>query len=185
MIDTIKEDVKEKMGGSIESLRRSFQKIRTGRATPDLLDGISIDYYGTPTPLAQVGNISVPEARMLVIQPWDKGVLGDIEKAIYAADIGITPQNDGNIIRLNIPALTEAKRKDLVKESKQAGENTKVSIRNIRRDANNDLKKAEKDKEITEDDLKDALDEIQKITDEFVKTVDELCKVKEKDIMEI
>lgn len=185
MIDTINEETKEKMSGSIESLKRSFQKIRTGRATPDLLDGISIDYYGTPTPLAQVGNISVPEARMLVLQPWDKGVLGDIEKAIYAADIGLTPQNDGNIIRLNIPALTEDKRKDLVKESKQAGENTKVAIRNIRRDANNDLKKAEKDKEITEDDLKDALDQIQKITDEFVKTVDELCKVKEKDIMEI
>ncbi len=185
MIDSIMADTQEKMEGSIESLKKSLQKIRTGRAAPDLLDGITVDYFGTPTPIAQVGNVSAPEARMLVIQPWDKTILAEVEKAIFSSELGLTPQNDGNMIRLTIPALTEDRRKDLVKESKSVGENTKVSLRNIRRDANTALKKAEKDKEVTEDQLKDAMEETQKFTDGFVKKVDEILKHKEADIMEV
>ena len=185
MIDMVKMETEEKMEKSIESLHRAYQKIRTGRATPDLLDDIMVDYYGTPTAIRQVANISVPEARLVIVQPWEKNILADVEKAIQASNLGLTPQNDGNVIRLNIPALTEDRRKDLVKECKSIGEDSKVAIRNIRRDSNDKLKKAEKAKEISEDLLKDALSEIQTLTDSYIKKVDELIVVKEKEIMEV
>ena len=173
------------MEKTIESLLRSFQKIRTGRATPELLDGIMVDYYGTPTAIRQVANISIPEARMVIVQPWEKNLLSEVEKAIQTSDLGLTPQNDGNVIRLNIPALTEERRKDLAKDAKALGEDTKVSLRNIRRESNDTLKKAEKTKEVSEDLLKDALDDIQNIINGFVKKVDKLVVVKEKEIMEV
>ncbi len=185
MVDEIKMETAEKMEETIESLKRAFQRIRTGRATPTLLDGITVDYYGTPTAINQLGNISIPEARMVVIQPWEKNIIADIEKAILASDLGLAPQNDGNVIRLNIPALTEERRKALVKDAKTAGEDAKVSIRNARRDGNDQLKKAEKAKEISEDILKDELDEMQTLTNGFIKKVDELVVVKDKEIMDV
>lgn len=185
MIDMVKMETEEKMDKAIESLHRAYQKIRTGRATPDLLDDIMVDYYGTPTAIRQVANISIPEARLVIVQPWEKNILVEVEKAIQASNLGLTPQNDGNVIRLNIPALTEDRRKDLVKECKAVGEDAKVSMRNIRRDGNDALKKAEKAKEISEDLLKDALAEIQTLTDGFVKKIDALIIVKEKEIMEV
>ena len=185
MIDQIKKETSDKMEKSIESLKTTYQRIRTGRATPDLLDGINVDYYGNPSPINAVANISIPEARMVVIQPWEKNIISDIEKAIQTSDLGLTPQNDGNVIRLTIPALTEERRKELVKESKSAGEDCKVSIRNIRRESNDKLKKAEKAKEISEDILKDTLDAIQKTTDIFTKKIDELIVVKEQEIMKV
>jgi ribosome recycling factor len=185
MINTIKADANDKMVKTIDSLKNSYLKIRTGRATPDMLDGITVDYYGTPTAINGVANISIPEARMVVIQPWEKSIISEIEKAIQTSNLGLTPQNDGNVIRLNIPALTEERRKELAKESKSVGEDAKVSLRNIRRDANDALKKAEKTKEIAEDQMKDGLDEIQKVTDKHVKAIDDLISVKEKEIMTV
>lgn len=185
MIDTVKQETIEKMDSAIEALKKGFQKIRTGRATPDLLDGISVDYYGSQTAINAVANISVPEARMIVIQPWEKTLLPDIEKAILASDLGLAPQNDGNLIRLNIPALTEDRRKELVKDAKSLGEEMKVQLRNIRRDSNDKLKKAEKAKELPEDMMKDGMEEVQVITDKFVKQIDELVKVKSDEIMSV
>ncbi len=185
MVDEIKMETEEKMELSIESLKKAFQKIRTGRATPDLLDGVMVDYYGAPSAINAVANVSIPEARMVVIQPWEKNIIGDIEKAILASDLGLAPQNDGNVIRLNIPALTEERRKELAKNAKSAGEDAKVSIRNARRDGNDKLKKAEKAKEISEDILKDEMAEIQTVTDTFVKQIDALVVVKEKEIMSV
>ena len=185
MINEVKKETEEKMLKSIDSLKKGFQKIRTGRATPDILDGITVDYYGNPSPINAVANISVPEARLVVIQPWEKTLLPDIEKAILASNLGLAPQNDGNLIRLNIPALTEDRRKELVKQAKALGEDAKVSIRNIRRDGNDKLKKAEKAKEINEDLMKDGMDEIQKLTDKFVKEIDDLVKAKSDDIMTV
>ena len=185
LLATVKSDTENKMTKSIEALGREFQKVRTGRAAPDMLDGITVDYYGTPTAISQVGNISVPEARLLMVQPWEKTMLGPIEKAIQSSDLGVNPQNDGNIIRIPIPALTEERRKDLAKECKKIAEDSKVSLRNIRRDSNDALKKGEKDKEITQDEQKKAMEDVQKITDKFVKQVDELLAVKEKDVLEI
>jgi ribosome recycling factor len=185
MIDSIKTDAVDKMAKTIDSLKNSYLKIRTGRATPDMLDGITVDYYGTPTAINGVANISIPEARQVVIQPWEKSIISEIEKSIQSSNLGLTPQNDGNVIRLNIPALTEERRKELAKESKSVGEDAKVSLRNIRRDANDGLKKAEKAKEIAEDQMKDGLDEIQKLTDKYVKAIDDLISVKEKEIMTV
>lgn len=185
IIEQINNETNDKMGKSIESLKTEFIKVRTGRATPAILDGVMVDYYGTPTPIAQVGNISVPEARLLMVQPWEKNLLGDIEKAIQSSDLGLNPQNDGNIIRIPIPALTEERRKELAKNCKKIAEDSKVALRNIRRDSNDKLKKAEKDKEITQDEQKIALEDIQKITDKFVKDVDDLLVVKEKEVMEV
>ncbi|MGP7817475.1 ribosome recycling factor [Niallia sp. 01092] len=176
---------KEKMNKAIQSYSRELASIRAGRANASLLDRISVDYYGAPTPVNQLAGISVPEARLLVIQPYDKSVLGEIEKAILKSDIGLNPSNDGSVIRLSIPMLTEERRKELVKNVKKESEEAKVAIRNIRRDGNDDLKKLEKNGEITEDALRGYNDDIQKLTDEFISKVDALTKEKEKEILEV
>ncbi|HWK23720.1 MAG TPA: ribosome recycling factor [Ureibacillus sp.] len=176
---------KEKMDKSISAFSRELASIRAGRANASLLDRITVDYYGAPTPVNQLAGISVPEARLLVIQPYDKSVLGEIEKAIMKSDIGITPTNDGNVIRLAIPALTEERRKDLVKVVKKEAEEAKVAIRNVRRDANDDLKKLEKNGDITEDDLRGFTDDIQKLTDDYIVKVDQVAKDKEKEILSV
>lgn len=177
--------VKEKMTKAIQAYSRELASIRAGRANSSLLDRITVDYYGAPTPVNQLAGVSVPEARLLVIQPYDKSVLGDIEKAILKSDLGLTPSNDGNIIRLSIPQLTEERRKELVKLVKKEAEDAKIAVRNIRRDGNDDLKKLEKNGEITEDDQRGYSDDIQKITDEYIAKVDSLTKEKEKEILEV
>lgn len=182
---TVFETAKTKMGKSINALKSEYAAIRAGRANPQILDKLTVDYYGTPTPVNQLGSISVAEARILVIQPWDKSVLKAIEKAIQTSDIGINPQNDGSVIRLTFPPLTEDRRKELVKDIQKIGENSKVAIRSIRRDCLEKLKAMKKVSEITEDDLKDGEKEIQKITDGFIKEVDDISNVKQKEIMEI
>lgn len=185
MINTIKQDVEERMSKTVNVLRSDFQTIRTGKASPALLDRIQVDYYGAPTPINQLANISTPEPRMLVIQPWDKSAMSAIEKAILKSDLGITPTNDGVVIRLVLPQLTQENRKDLVKRVKKKGEEAKVSVRNIRRDGNDDLKSLEKSKEITEDESKGAQESIQKLTDKYIAEVDKLIDNKEKEIMEV
>lgn len=175
----------ERMEKAISSLSRELASIRAGRANASLLDRISVEYYGAPTPLNQMAGISIPEARLMVIQPYDKTTLGDIEKAILKSDIGITPSNDGSVIRLAVPALTEERRKELVKEVKKDAEESKIAIRNIRRDANDELKKLEKDGEITEDELRRNNDEVQKLTDTYISKIDSIADDKENEIMEI
>ncbi len=178
-------NTKERMDKAIQSYSRELASIRAGRANAALLDRISVDYYGAPTPVNQLAGISVPEARLLVIQPYDKTILGEIEKAILKSDIGLNPTNDGNIIRLTIPMLTEERRKELVKNVKKESEEAKIAVRNIRRDGNDDLKKLEKNGEITEDALRGYSDDIQKLTDEYISKVDALTKEKEKEILEV
>jgi ribosome recycling factor len=173
------------MKGAIEATKREFQSIRTSRANPNILEKVHVEYYGTPTPLNQLANISVPDARSLVIQPWDKSVLSVIEKAIQKADLGLNPVNDGTVIRLPIPQLTEERRKELVKVIKKEAEEKRVAIRNLRRDTNDKLKALEKDGKITEDENKKALDDVQKLTDRFITEVDKLLDMKEKEIMEV
>ena len=175
----------EKMQKTIDNLQENFQSIRAGRANPHVLDKIKVNYYGTPTPIQQVGNISVPEARMIVIQPWEKSLIKEIEKAINMSDIGINPTNDGNCVRLVFPELNEERRKDLAKQIKKYGEEAKVAIRNIRRDANDNSKKLEKAGEMTEDDVKNADKEIQKYTDNSISTIDKMVDEKTKDIMTV
>ena len=182
---TVFETAKTKMGKTVNALVSEYGAIRAGRANPQILDKLTVDYYGTPTPINQLGSISVAEARVLVIQPWDKSVLKAIEKAIQTSDIGINPQNDGSVIRLTFPPLTEDRRKDLVKEIQKIGENSKVAVRSIRRDCVDKLKAMKKASEITEDDLKDGEKEVQKITDNFIKEIDDLSAAKSKEIMEI
>lgn len=174
----------EKMKKTIEHLVSDFQTIRAGRANPHVLDKIVVDYYGTLTPLQGVGNISVPEPRIIQIAPWEKKIIKDIEKAIMASDIGITPSNDGTVIRLVFPELTEERRKDLVKDVKKKGEDAKVAIRNIRRDGNEAFKKLPKT-EISEDEVKDLQGEIQKITDKYIKDIDTLIEEKSKEILTV
>ncbi len=185
MIETIKQDAEERMGKAVANLKKEFASIRTGKASPALLDRIVVDYYGVPTPLNQMAGVSAPEARMLLIQPWDKSALGNIEKAILKSDLGLTPTNDGSVIRLVIPQLTQDSRKELGKKVKKFGEEAKVAVRNIRRDSNDEIKKLEKAKEITEDDSKAAQDVIQKMTDKYVAEVDKAAANKETEIMEI
>ena len=185
MIDEIFEDLKERMGKSIESLQRDYSRLRTGRASLSLLDGIRVSYYDTPTPLNQMASLAIPEPRLIVIQPWDKTAIEDIEKAILKSELGLTPMNDGKVIRIAIPPLTEERRKELVKVARKMAEDNKVAIRNIRRDANEMLKDLKKEKEITEDDLYRSQEEVQKVTDDYVSQVDELCTAKEKEILEI
>jgi ribosome recycling factor len=185
MVQEIMNDTTVRMDKAIQSLKREFTTIRTGRANPAILDKITVDYYGAPTPLNQLATISVPEARLLVIQPFDKTVIGDIEKEIQKSDLGLTPANDGNVIRIAIPALTEERRKELVKVVKKYAEDAKVAIRNIRRDANDSLKKSEKDGDITEDELRRHSDEVQKLTDKQIAEVDSVTDTKEKEIMEV
>lgn len=175
----------DKMNKSIDVLAQEYATIRAGRANPHVLDKLRVDYYGTPTPIQQAGNISVPEARMIVIQPWDKTLLKLIEKAILTSDLGINPTNDGNVIRLVFPELTEDRRKELAKDIKKKGEATKVAIRNIRRDANDALKKMEKANEIAEDDRKLGEDKIQKITNKMIEKVDAASEAKTKEIMTV
>ena len=174
----------DKMNKSLEALQNEYGSIRAGRANPHVLDKLKVDYYGTPTPLQQVGNISVPEARMIVIQPWEKSLLKAIEKAILTSDLGINPTNDGNVIRLVFPELTEERRKDLVKEVKKKGEEGKVAIRNIRRDGNDAFKKLAKT-EVSEDEIKGLEDDLQKLTDKYVKDIDALIDSKSKEIMTV
>ena len=185
MIKRVIEDTKDRMDKTVGTTQGELATVRTGRATPALLDTIRVDYYGTMTPLKQMANIAVPEPRMLTVHPWDRSMLGPIEKAIQKADIGITPNNDGHIIRLPIPSLTEERRREMVKIVHKIGEDGKVAIRNIRRDALNILKKAQKDKEISENEENNAGIDIQEVTDEFVKKIDDLMKAKEKEVMEV
>ncbi len=175
----------KKMNKAVEALERDLAQIRAGRANPAILDKITVEYYGAPTPLAQVGTISVPEARMIVIQPWDVTILKDIEKAINASDIGIHPNNDGKVIRLNFPPLDGERRKELVKGVSKRGEEAKVAIRGVRRDAIERFKKQKKAGEVTEDGLLDLEDDIQKLTDKFIKIVDSVVKEKENEILEV
>mgnify|MGYP003501374433 FL=1 len=184
----MKEQIKEyndKMQKTIDHLESEFATIRAGRANPHVLDRIKVDYYGTPTPVQQVGNISIPEPRIIVIQPWEKSLLKEIEKAIQMSDIGINPTNDGQVIRLVFPELTEERRKELVKDVKKKGEADKVAIRNIRRDGNDAFKKLAKSEDISEDEIKQLEDELQKLTDKFIKTVDDMVDAKSKYILTV
>ncbi|MDR1126036.1 MAG: ribosome recycling factor [Deltaproteobacteria bacterium] len=184
-MENVKQDAEERMGKAIAALEREFAGLRTGRASTALVENIKVDYYGTPTPINQLGSVAVPDSRTITIQPWDRGSFGLVEKAIQKADLGLNPMNDGKLIRIAIPPLTEERRKDLVKVSRKYTEDSKVAIRNIRRDANDSLKKLEKDKTISEDDSKKAQDFIQKLTDSYVAKADKVAQAKEKEIMEI
>jgi ribosome recycling factor len=181
----VEANMKTRMDKAITDLQHEMASIRTGRAAISLLDNIRVDYYGTPTPLNQIGNLHVPEPSMITIQPWDVSQIGAIEKAIRVSDLGLNPSNDGKIVRLPIPPLTEERRKDLVKKLHAAAEHHRVSVRNIRRDANEAVKKLLKDKKVAEDDEKRAHDEIQKLTDSYMAKIDQASKTKEKEILEI
>jgi ribosome recycling factor len=178
-------EAEERMDKAIASLKRELTTLRAGRATPALLDKVTVDYYGSLVPVNQTANISVPEPRLIVVQPWEKSMLGPIEKAILKSDLGLTPTNDGSVIRLSIPPLTEQRRMELVKLAKKEGEEAKVAIRNIRRDANDAIKKMEKNGDITEDDMKHNQELVQKATDKHVDLVDKIVSEKEKEIMEV
>ncbi len=178
-------DLEERMSKTIEALRHELATIRTGRANAALLDQVRVPYYGSDVPVSQVGSISVPEPRMLMISPWEKSVLDDLEKAIMTADIGVTPSNDGEVIRLILPELTEDRRKEFVKQARSMSEKSKVSIRNLRRDANDDVKKQVKDDGLPEDESKRLQDEIQKITDKFIAEIDAVVEKKEQDILTV
>ena len=185
MIELVKMETEEKMEKSISSLRYEYGTIRAGRANPSILDRINVEYYGTPTPLNQLSNTSSPDPRMLVIQPFDASSIGDIERAILKSDLGLNPSNDGKIIRLVFPQLTEERRKDLSKLVKKYGEESKIAVRNIRRLSNDELKKAEKESLITEDELRTGQSEIQKLTDDYIQKVDDLIEEKIAEIMEV
>lgn len=185
VVKKIHTDTEERMKKAVEAMRKELASIRTGKATTSLLDGIRVDYYGTMTPLSQVANISVPDVRLLVIQPWEKKLIPEIVKAIQKSDLGLNPQSDPNVIRLPIPPLTEERRKDLVKLVKKVVEEGKVAVRNIRRDSNDALKKAEKDKEISEDESRKGQQRVQEITNEHIEKTEEMLKKKEQEIMEI
>ena len=185
MIDQIKKEMNNSMTSALESLRYQLSKVRTGRASATVLDGVKVDYYGSMTLINQVGQISTPEARLLQIQPFDRNMIAAIEKAILTANIGLTPSNDGNLIRIPFPALTEERRKEQVKEVKKFGEDTKISIRNIRRDQNDLVKKGEKNKDLSEDDSKKFQTEIQKVTDDFILKVDSIISEKEKELLKV
>lgn len=184
-MDEIHETFESKMQKAVNSLQRELSTIRAGRATPGLLDKIEVDYYGTPTPLNQLAGITVPEPRLIVIQPWDKNVMPEVEKAILKSDLGLTPSNDGTVIRLSIPQLTEERRRELVKFVRKKAEEGRVSVRNIRRDANETLKSQEKSGEISEDQKYKSQERMQEITDRYIKEIDNVLQLKEKDIMEV
>ena len=175
----------EKMKKTLEGLKKEYGTLRAGRAAPSLLDKVTVDYYGTPTPVNQLANVTVPEPRMIMIKPWDKKSLKDIEKAIMKSDLGLMPNSDGNVIRLAIPQLTQERRKELVKVVAKKAEETKVAMRNIRRDGNEAIKKLEKNKEITEDDRKEGQEDMQKLLDKYIKLVDSTKAGKEKEVMEV
>lgn len=184
MIEIIFEDTKENMGKKVEALKQELTKLRTGRASLSILDGIKVEYYGTLTPLNQVASLAVPESRLITIQPWDSTVIGNIEKAILKSELGLTPMNDGKLIRISIPTLTEDRRKELVKVVRKIVESYKVAIRNVRRDGNEDLKGLKKDGEISEDETFKAQEKIQNITDEYIKMADKIGSEKEKEVLE-
>lgn len=181
----LKKKISDKMTGAVETLKKEFSAIRTGRASLALLDGIQVDYYGVPTPLNQVATLGIPESRLITIQPWDSKIIGEIERAILKSGLGLNPINDGKIIRLNIPPLTEERRKELVKLARKMAEEARVVIRNIRREGNEEVKRFEKEKHISEDDARRYQEEIQKITDSYIKNIDEILSHKEAEIMEI
>ena len=185
MIDEILLELEDKMEKALSSLKHQLTKVRTGRASASVLDGVTVDYYGAQTPIAQVGNVSTPEARLLQIQPFDRNMIAAIEKAILGANLGLTPSNDGNLIRIPFPALTEERRKEQVKEIKKFGEDSKISVRNIRRDKNDLVKKSEKSKELSEDESKKFQSEIQKVTDEFISQIDVIIAEKEKELLKV
>jgi ribosome recycling factor len=185
MIKDILNDAEERMKKSIEHFTGDLATLRAGRANPAMVEKLLVDYYGEPTPLNQLATITVPEARLLVIQPWDKGSMADIEKAILKSDLGVNPTNDGNVVRIAIPQLTEERRKDLVKVVKKRAEEARVAVRNIRREANDMVKSSEKEKLLSEDESKRGMDEVQKITDKHIKEIDVISEAKEKDIMEV
>ncbi len=185
MIDEILLDAEDRMEKVISVMRQDFATVRAGRASVSLLDKVQAEYYGAMTPINQMANISAPEARLLIVQPWDKSTIGAIEKAILKSDLGVNPNNDGSVIRISIPQLTEERRKELVKTVNKKGEEAKVAVRNIRRDANDSIKAVEKKKEASEDECNDALDDIQKSTDKFIKKIDEVVSHKEAEIMEV
>lgn len=185
MVEDTIADLHKSIDGALASLKQDLGKLRTGRASVAILDGIKVSYYGTPTPLSQCANLVVADARMIIVKPWDRGLLGEIDKALRQSDIGITPQSDGEQIRLPIPALTQERRKELVKHAKARGEDARISMRNARRDAKEMLEELEKDKEISQDDLKRALEKVQAEVDRGTKLVDEVLAQKEKEIMEI
>ena len=184
MVEMVLDDTRSKMDKSIQHLENELVKIRAGKASPGILDGIMVDYYGVLTPINQVSNIGTPDAKTVAIQPWEKNMIGPIEKAIMQANIGITPENNGEVIRLSIPPLTEDRRRDLVKNVKQEGENTKVSIRNARRESNDELKQLQKNG-LPEDEQKNGEAEVQKLTDDYIERVDKILETKEKDIMTV
>ncbi len=184
MIESIFQDTRESMEKSIEALKNELNRIRTGRASLNILDDIRVDYYGTLTPLNQMASLSVPESRLITIQPWDVSIIKEIEKAILKSDLGLTPSDDGKLIRISIPSLTEERRKQLVKAVQKKSEEHKIAVRNIRRDSNDLLKGLKKDGDIAEDDAFRAQDQVQKITDEHTKRMDEICKEKEQEILE-
>ena len=185
MLDDVYSEVDHKMERSLAALRKDLSRIRTGRATLALLEGIDVDYYGTSTPLTQMATVAAPESRLLTIQPWDKSLLGLIEKAIQRSDLGMNPMNDGKIIRLAVPPLTAERRKDLVKKVKKIGEDAKIALRNVRRDGNETLKELEKTKDISQDDLRRGQEHVQKITDRFISQVDDVLSGKEHEILEV
>lgn len=185
MANNVLTDAEKNMTKTVEVLNKEFATMRAGRATPSLLEKIMVQYYGTPTPINQLANISAPEARLLVVQPWDKTVLPDLEKAILKSDLGVTPASDGNVIRLAIPQLTQERRTELVKTTKKKAEEGRVAIRNIRRDANDTLKSQQKNGEISEDEQRRLQDEVQKLTDKYIKEIDGLLAAKEKEIMTV
>jgi len=185
MIDDIHSEMELSMQNTVEALGRDLKRIRTGRASLALLDGIMVDYYGSPTPINQLATLSIPEARQIIIQPWDSQAVPEIEKAILKSELGLTPMNDGKIIRIVLPPLTEERRRELVKVVKRMGEDFKVQVRNHRRDANDMLKELKKEKEITEDDMHKGQEKVQKTTDKYVSRLDDIVEEKEKEIMEI
>jgi ribosome recycling factor len=187
MLSEQKRKAEDRMNKALEALRKEFATLRTGRASIGMLDGIMVDYYGTPTPLSQVANMAVPDPRTITIQPWDAKMLGEIEKAILKSDVGLTPGNDGKVIRLSIPALTEERRQQIVKHAKKLAEDARVAVRNIRRDVNDEIKKKSKDKNthVSEDETKKLQDEIQKTTDSHITKIDEFLAHKEKEIMTV
>lgn len=183
-VKNIVESAGGNMQKAVEHVRQQLSKVRTGRASASLLENVKVDYYGSPTPISQVGGISVPDARSILIQPWDRTTLGSIEKAILASNLGITPQNDGQVIRISVPPLTEERRKEIVKQCKKFAEEARLAVRNVRRDANEELKIAEKKEHFSEDDRKRGEDEIQKLTDKYVKDIDQVLVAKEEEVME-
>lgn len=185
MIDSVHQETKERMGKTLDALKKEMQRVRTGRASANMLDSVKVDYYGTLTPLNQMASISVPESRLITIQPWDATALKEIEKGILKANIGLTPSSDGKIIRISVPPLTEDRRKEIVKLVHKTCEDHKVAVRNIRRDSNENLKSLKKDGDISEDDMFKAQDKVQKITDDSTALIDDIYKEKEKEILEV